>query len=167
MALLERCDEGAAEITDRFTKVDDDAGLPATGGVIVSLARFEAEKAALLGRDGDLGVWLNSDESPTAIEADLGGLAVVACNFPAFSDGRAFSYARLLRERFGYTGEIRAIGEVMLEQVAFMVRSGFSTFELRDLKDIAEFKAVCDEVRVVYQPTGDGQATALQRRLGR
>lgn len=167
MALLERRDEGAVEINDRFTRVDDEAALPATGDVLVSLSRFDSEKDALLVRDGELGVWLDSNESPTAIEGDLGGLAVVACNFPAFNDGRAFTYARLLRERFGYKGEIRAIGEVMLEQVAFMVRSGFSTFELRDLKDLAEFKAVCDEVRFVYQPTGDGQATALQRRLGR
>ena len=61
---------------------------------------------------------------------------------------------------------MRAIGEVMLEQITFMVRSGFSTFELKDLKELDEFKRVCDEVRVVYQPTGDGRQTALQRRLG-
>ena len=87
-----------------------------------------------------------------------GGAAVV--------DDRGFSYARLLRERYGYEGEVRAIGEVMLEQAPFMVRSGFSSFDIQDLSDIAEFKAVVEEVRTVYQPTGDGRATALQRRLG-
>ena len=166
MALLENTDGGAAVIEDRYTRVDDEAALP-DGPVLVSLARFQAEREALLGREADLGVWLDSDESPDAIEADLGSLALVACNFPAFNDGRAFSYARLLRERYGYEGEVRAIGEVMLEQAPFMVRSGFSTFEIQDVSDVAEFKAVVEEVRTVYQPTGDGRATALQRRLGR
>ena len=166
MALLERKDGGAAVIEDRFTRIDDDAALP-DGPVIVSLSRFLEERDALLARDAELGVWLDSDESPTPLEADLGSLAVVACNFPAFNDGRGFSYARILRERFGYEGEVRAIGEVMLEQAPFMVRSGFSTFELQDVSDVAEFKAVVEEVRTVYQPTGDGRATALQRRLGR
>ena len=166
MALLERRDDGAAVIEDRFTIVADDAALPASGGVIVSLDRFEAERESLLARDGELGVWLASDQGPEPLADDLDRLAVVACDFPAFNDGRAFSYARILRERYGYKGEVRAIGEVMLEQAPFMVRSGFSTFDLRD-GDEAEFKAVCDEVRVVYQPTGDGRVTALQRRLGR
>ena len=114
MALLEHREDGAAEIEDRFTIVGDEDALPASGGVIVSLSRFQSEKDALVARDGDLGVWLDSDESPTAIESDLGSLALVACNFPAFSDGRGFSYARILRERYGFKGEIRAIGEVML-----------------------------------------------------
>jgi uncharacterized protein (DUF934 family) len=166
MALLERKNGGATVVEDRFTSVGDDAALP-EGGVIVSLARFRAERGALLARDGELGVWLDSDESPAAIADDLGSLAVVACNFPAFNDGRGFSYARLLRERYAYEGEVRAIGEVMLEQAPFMVRSGFSTFELHDVEDVAEFKAVVEEVRTVYQPTGDGRETALQRRLGR
>jgi uncharacterized protein (DUF934 family) len=175
MALLERREDGAAAIDDRFARLDDESALPESGGVLVSLSRFEAEQDALLAREGELGVWLASNESPKSLVEALsassaGGLerlALVALDFPAFSDGRAFSSARLLRERYGYKGEIRAIGEVLLEQIAFMVRSGFTTYEIEDPKALEEFKAVCDEVRVVYQPTGDGQATALQRRLGR
>jgi len=167
MALLERREDGADEVADRFVRIADDEKLPASGGAIVSLTRFEAEKDALLAREGELGVWLSSDESPKALAEFLDRLAVVACDFPAFSDGRAFSYARLLRERYGYKGEVRAIGEVLLEQIPFMVRSGFNTFEVEDPATLAGFKAVCEEVRVVYQPTGDGQTTALQRRLGR
>ncbi|MBJ19298.1 MAG: DUF934 domain-containing protein [bacterium] len=167
MALLERCDAGAEVIEDRFTRVSDEAALPAAGGVIVSLSRFEAQRDVLLARGGELGVWLKSAESPKALTDVLDRLAVVACDFPAFSDGRAYSYARLLRERHGYKGEVRAIGDVLLEQIPYMVRSGFSTFEIEDPAMPDAFKAVCDEVRVVYQPTGDGQPTAMQRRLGR
>ncbi len=166
MALLERRDDGAVVIEDRFTRVEDDAALPTSGGVLVSLGRFQSERDALLARDGELGVWIASDEGPEPLAADLDRLALVACDFPAFSDGRGFTYARILRERFGFKGAIRAIGEVMLEQAPYMARSGFSEFDLQD-GDEAEFKAVCDEVRVVYQPTGDGRVTALQRRLGR
>ena len=167
MALLERQGDGAAIIADRFTRVADEEALPASGGVLVSLARFEAEKSELLARDGELGVWLESGETPAAIADDLSGLALVALDFPVFSDGRAFSSARLLRERFGYKGEIRAIGDVLCEQVPFMLRSGFDTFEMASENALEEFAAVVGEVRVVYQPTGDGRATALDARLGR
>jgi uncharacterized protein (DUF934 family) len=166
MALLERRNEGAVEIEDRFLRVADEDPLPAEGPVLVSLDRFLAERDALIARDGALGVWLASNQSPVALAESLASLDLVACDFPSFSDGRGFSYARLLRERYGFGGELRAIGEVMLEQAPFMVRSGFNTFELRDVRNVDEFKAVCDEVRVVYQPTADGRATALQRRLG-
>jgi uncharacterized protein (DUF934 family) len=167
MALLELGAEGPRAAADGFLRVDDETPLPPEGAVIVSLGRFQAERDALLVRDGELGVWLDSDESPKDLADSLGQLALVACNFPAFNDGRAFSYARLLRERYGYVGQIRAIGEVLLEQISFMVRSGFDAFEIDDPKALDEFARVCEEVRVVYQPTGDGQETALQRRLGR
>ena len=70
------------------------------------------------------------------------------------------------RERYRYQGQVRAIGEVLIEQLAFMVRSGFDAFEIEEPKALEEFERVCAEVRVVYQPTGDGMTTALQRRLG-
>lgn len=167
MALLERQGDGAAVIVDRFIKVDDEEGLPTSGGLLVSRARFEAEKASLLARKGELGVWLKSDESAGSIAEDLGSLTLVALDFPVFSDGRAYSTARLLRERYGYTGELRAIGDVLCEQLPFMLRSGFDTFEMASEKAVEEFKSVISEVRVVYQPTGDGRATAIDARLGR
>ena len=166
MALLERREGGgAAQIEDRYVRLADDEAAPPAGAILVSLARFEAEREALLARDDDLGVWLASDQSPSALASDLERLALVALDFPVFNDGRAFSSARLLRERHGFKGELRAIGDVLLEQLAFMVRSGFSTFETEDPNALAEFEQVVGEVRVVYQPTGDGQMTALQRRL--
>ena len=90
---------------------------------------------------------------------------MVALDFPVFSDGRAYSSARLLRERYGYEGELRAVGDVLCEQLTFMLRSGLETFEIQSVDALDEFNSVISEVRVVYQPTGDGQATAIDRRL--
>lgn len=167
MVLLERQGDGAAIIADRFLRVTDEEGLPVSGGVLVSLARFQAERESLLSREGELGVWLKSDESPTAIAEDIDRFALVALDFPVFSDGRAFSYARLLRERYKYVRELRAIGDVLCEQLPFMLRSGFDTFEMPSAKAVEEFNAVISEVRIVYQPTGDGRSTAIDLRLGR
>jgi len=167
MALLESRSDGPALVEDRFQRVGDDAALPAEGAIVVSLARFEKERDALLARKAPLGVWLASSESPAALAKDLDRLALVALDFPVFSDGRAFSSARLLRERYGYAGEVRAIGDVLCEQLPFMIRSGFDRFEMKSPKALEEFRAVVGEVRVVYQPTGDGRVTAIDRRLGR
>lgn len=163
--LIEKRGAPPAIIEDRFAKVEDDAVLPESGGVLVSLARFLSEKDALLARDAALGVWLQSNESPAAIAEDLDRIAMVALDFPVFSDGRAYSSARLLRERYGYEGELRAVGDVLCEQLTFMLRSGFETFEIQSVDALDEFNSVISEVRVVYQPTGDGQATAIDRRL--
>jgi uncharacterized protein (DUF934 family) len=165
MPLLERRDGAAEIVVDRFERVADDDALPEAGGVLVSLTRFAAERDTLLSRDGELGIWLQSSESPDAIVEDLGRIVLVALDFPVFSDGRAYSSARLLRERYGYKGEVRAIGDVLCEQLAFMLRSGFDTFEMQSVDALDEFNAVVSEVRIVYQPTADGKATAIDRRL--
>lgn len=167
MALLERRADGPAIIEDRFQRLDDAGPIPEQGAILVSLPRFEKERDALLARKAPLGVWLASKETPAGIAKDLDRLALVALDFPVFSDGRAFSSARLLRERYGFKGELRAIGDVLCEQLPFMVRSGFDTFDMKSPRALEEFKAVVGEVRVVYQPTGDGRATAIDRRLGR
>lgn len=169
--LLELNGMQASDVEDRFIRIEDDAALPASGAVLVSLTRLLEEKKALLARADALGVWLRSDESPEAI-ADLLGeagekLEVIALDFPAFADGRAFSSARLLRERYGFKGQVRAIGEVLCEQLPFMIRSGFDAFEMQSATALKDFKAIVGEVRVVYQPTGDGRRTALDERLGR
>jgi uncharacterized protein (DUF934 family) len=164
MTLLDRRGDVVSIIEDRFARIDDDAALPTSGDVMVSLGRFSDEKDALLARTGEIAVWLRSDESPTDLEADLDRIATLALDFPVFSDGRAFSSARILRERLGYKGELRAIGDVLCEQLPFMVRSGFDTFDMQSDTALEEFEAVIGEVKVVYQPTGDGKETALVRR---
>jgi uncharacterized protein (DUF934 family) len=116
---------------DPFVTVTDDAAeLPADAPVLVGLERWQQDKAALRARGQPVGVRLKSDQSPELIEDDLDSLAVVALEFPAFRDGRAYSYARILRERYGYAGEVRAVGDVLLEQLHFMLRTGFNAFEI-------------------------------------
>ena len=97
----------------------------------------------------------------------LAGVKLVVLDFPKFTDGRAYSQARLLRERLGYAGELRATGAVFLDQLPFLLRCGFDSFE-SDQKGFGEALARARTLfSVVYQPTGDGRATAAQLRLGR
>jgi uncharacterized protein (DUF934 family) len=152
---------------DTFAMFDADEPMPAEGDVIVSLERWERDREALLQRADRIGVRLASDESPDRIGADLDALDVVALEFPGFRDGRAYSYARLLRDRFGYAGEIRAVGNVLIEQLAFMLRVGFDAFELQSDDAAGDFRAVVDEISVRYQPSGDDQASAIELRHGR
>ncbi len=105
---------------------------------IVSLKRWQAERDALLplAQAGKLGVWLDSIETVDLIEADISSFSLIALNFPVFTDGRAYSGARLLRERHGYQGELRAIGDVLVDQLYLMNRIGFDALALRDDQDL-------------------------------
>jgi uncharacterized protein (DUF934 family) len=95
----------------------------------------------------------------------LDRLATVALLFPSFRDGRAYSQARLLRERHGYDGELRATGQVLRDQFVFMSRAGFDAFEVKKDADADAFAATMKRYSVFYQPTGDGRVTALHRRM--
>ena len=171
MALVEKGSDGATIVEDSFTTVADEESFPESGDILVSLDRLRQDHKDLRARDGAVGVWLRSDQSPrdleTAVEGELGWISLIALDFPTFGDGRGYSSARILRERLGFKGELRAIGDVLCEQLAFMLRSGFDTFEMSSPNALDEFSAVATEVRIVYQPTGDGQATAIDLRLGR
>jgi len=149
-------------VEDDWQHVADDAELP-TGPVIISEARWRQERPALLARGEPVGVRLPNTANIAEIAADLPVLALVALEFPKFADGRAYSQARLLRERYGFTGEIRAVGDVLRDQLFFMARSGFNAFELRadrSLEDALEaFKDFSDS----YQPAAD-QSLPLYRR---
>jgi len=105
-----------------------ETGLPA-GEVIVPAQYWLEHRAELLSR-GNIGLWLAGDQSPAMIAEDLHKLAVVAVDFPLFTDGRGFSYGRMLREHFDYKGEVRAIGQFIRDQLYYLSRCGFDAFAL-------------------------------------
>ncbi len=151
-------------VDDTFVYIDDDATLPADGAVIVNLERWQSSREELLQRDEPVGVRLRSDQPPELIGAGLDKLAVVALEFPGFRDGRAYSYARLLREKYDYRGELRAVGDVHLEQLHFMVRTGIDAFEIHSEDPKGDFEIAATDFSVWYQPTADGRRTAVELR---
>ncbi|WP_395671057.1 DUF934 domain-containing protein [Phenylobacterium sp.] len=148
---------------DPFTRVTDDWAIP-KGDVIISLTRFQAEGEALLAEGRKVGVVLDSHEEVEALAYDLPRLSVVAFNFPKFGDGRAYTNARLLRERFGFKGEVRAVGDVLREQALFMVRTGFDAYEPADGSTPETWGAAVDRYRHVYQRGADARSPAYMER---
>ena len=126
MAILKH---GALQPNDWLTVADDEA-LPEGKPVVVTLDRFLKERDTLVGRNAPLGLTFKSDQSPVAVADDLTRFPLIVLEFPKFNDGRAFSQARQLRERYGYCGELRASGQVLRDQLLFMARCGFDAFEI-------------------------------------
>ena len=150
---------------DAFVHVADDAPLPAEGAILIPAARFLDDPDLISRRLGKTGVvWPNNRDLDDLVPY-LDRLAVVALVFPTFRDGRAYSQARLLRERFLYRGELRATGQVLRDQFVFMLRAGFDAFEVKKAADAEAFAQTAKRYSVFYQPTGDGRVTALNRRM--
>jgi uncharacterized protein (DUF934 family) len=139
---------------DRFTTVADDESAP-KGDVFISLTRFQADGEALFADGRDIGVRIEAGESVDDLAYDLPRIAVVALVFPTFRDGRAFSSAALLRERYAYKGEVRAVGDVWREQARFMVRCGFDAFEPVDGSSPEAWGRAAGDFRHVYQRAAD------------
>lgn len=163
---MQRIIKNREVVDDRWHLLPKDATLetvPNCDDVIIPLNLWLEHGPALRGRDGGLGVWLDADEEPEAIANDLGHFQVIAVNFPAFTDGRGFSTARLLRERFGYKGEVRAIGDVLRDQLFFMQSCGFDAYAIRADRDPQAALAGLDDFSEVYQ-TSVTQPQPLFRR---
>lgn len=137
-----------------FTGLEDVDNLP-TGDIYIPLEEWQGKREALLQRNSRLGVILENTDEVDILAADLDRLDLIVLQFPKMADGRAFSQARLLRDRLGYKGEIRAVGDVLQDQVFYMQRCGFNSFELRDDQDIPTVIAAFDEMTVTYQPAAD------------
>lgn len=137
----------------------------APGKVIVPLSVWQAQRETLIGRP-ELGVWLASNERPEALQEDVAKFAVIAVDFPKFADGRGYTIAYLLRERLGYKGELRAIGDVLRDQLFYMQRVGFDSFAPRADKDIGEALKGLGDFSEVYQASND-QPLPLFRRVQR
>ena len=150
---------------DAFTDVADEDAVP-EGPVIVSLTRFQAEGDALLTGNRAVGVRIQADENVEDLAYDLPRVAVVAVVFPKYRDGRGYTSARLLRERYGYTGEVRAVGDVLREQAGFMVRCGFDAFVPADGSTPEEWTAAASRYRHVYQRAADARVPAFEERRG-
>ena len=157
--------KNAKIVSDLFVHVADGAGLPGDGAVLISAARFLEDPEALSKRADKTGViWPNNRDLDDLVPY-LDRLAAVALVFPSFRDGRAYSQARLLRERHGFAGELRATGQVLRDQFVFMLRAGFNAFEVKKESDAEAFASTAKRYSVFYQPTGDGRVTALNRRM--
>lgn len=141
------------------------AALPA-GKVLVPFALWQAERDALVaGRSRDeLGVWLAPDSEPADLVADFDRIALIGVDFPRFADGRGYSIARLLRERHGWTGELRALGDVLRDQLLYLSRCGFDAFAVRADKDIHDALHAFGEFSQRYQGAVDNPAPLFRRR---
>jgi uncharacterized protein (DUF934 family) len=157
--------KGGKIVADPLIHVADDAEIPDERAILISAARFLGDAEALSQRAGKTGVIWPNNRDVEDLVPHLGKLAAIALVFPTFRDGRAYSQARLLRERHGYKGELRATGQVLRDQFVFMLRAGFDAFEVKKESDAEAFAATVKRYSVFYQPTGDGRITALHRRM--
>jgi uncharacterized protein (DUF934 family) len=153
-----------AIVEDGFAHIADGAELPASGDVIVSLDRYRELRSQLQQRNGRIGVQLHSDQEAKDIAEFASELSVIAVEFPNFKDGRGYTTARLLRERFGYKGELRAVGDVLRDQLFYMLRCGFDAFELKPGKDIDGALNAFREFSVTYQGAADDPRPLFRRR---
>jgi len=139
------------------------ADVPSAGRVIVPLALWIAHRDALIAR-GDVGVWLAPADDPDALRADIAALPVIAVDFPQFTDGRGYSTGRLLREKYRFAGELRAVGDVLRDQLYYLSACGFNAFALRDDRDLeAALKGFAD-FSDNYQSTVRQPAPLFRRR---
>ena len=166
MAIIIKDKQVAADPWQRLELGSDGSlpTVPASGDIIVPLALWQGRRDELLARPGRLGVWLNSNEEPAAIAEDLRLFGVVAVNFPKFIDGRGFSIGRLLRERYGWRGELRAIGDVFRDQLFFLSSCGFNAFALRAGEDPQEALAAFGDFSETYQNSVERPLPLFRRR---
>lgn len=148
---------------DAFAALSDDAPLP-DGAVLVSLSRFQTERDALVARNAPIGVRLKSDQSPEELGEDVHRLSLVVLEFPKFRDGRPFSWARLLRTRLGFKGEVRAAGDFLYDQIAYQKRVGFDAWEVASDFTPDDLHRALNEIGNVYQPSADGRKTIRELR---
>jgi uncharacterized protein (DUF934 family) len=151
----------AAEWTDAQA-AGNAARVGQSPGVILGLDQWLAERDLWIGRNLRLGVLLSPEHKVEQLAPDLGRLSLVACSFSGPSEGRGYTQGRLLRERYAFQGELRATGYVRIDQLFFLARCGFNSFELAD-NDLAAADAAFSTFTAAYQPANDrGLAHKLQ-----
>ena len=152
---------------DTWLTAETEADLQREGPLFVTLELWQGARERLTGRNAPLGLRLRSDQSAEDLAGDLENFAAIALVFPKFTDGRAFSTARILRERLGFEGELRAVGAVKRDQLAFLQRCGFDAVEVPEDKDAEAWLESLREFSHWYQPAADGLSAiaALRHRL--
>jgi uncharacterized protein (DUF934 family) len=152
-------------VADQYVRILDDAPIPDGVPVIILAARFLADAAELARREAPTGVLWPNNRRIAELAPYLDRLALVALSFPSFKDGRAYSQARVLREQYGFRGELRAVGNVLRDQFLFLLRAGFDAFEVTKDADAAVFAEAVTHYSVFYQPAGDRRIPALRARI--
>jgi len=149
----------------------EDGTLPALDAltasrVLVPFAWWKEVREELVAAHGpeSLGVWLAPDDEPADLVGDFDKISLIGVDFPVFRDGRGYSIARLLRERYGWRGELRAIGDVLRDQLDYMARCGFDAFAVRADKDIHDALKAFGELSVQYQAAVDIALPLFRRR---
>lgn len=153
-------------VEDIWTHLEDDQDLPTTGDVSVSLERWANDRDALNARDGRLALRLDPEDDVRTLKDDLVHFHMIVIAFPVFTDGRGYSHARILRDQLGYQGELRAVGEVLRDQIFYMHRVGFESFEtapglsldsaLEGLRDFSvTYQAAADDPRPLFRRADD------------
>lgn len=156
--------KGGRIADDPWRHLDDAESLPDGAPATVSLNRWSAERAVLSERNGRLGLRLPNDAAPLALADDIARFDLIALFFPRFTDGRAYSQARLLRGRLGFRGELRATGNVLRDQLMFMQRCGIDAFEVGNRALTENWLAALGEFHIFYQPAEDGEPSIARRR---
>jgi len=153
-----------AIVADRWTLFREAPGdLAPDCSAIVPLAWWSEQRSALLAR-GEIGVWLAPDADPQALAADVASLPLIAVDFPQFTDGRGYSIARLLRERYGFAGELRAIGEVLRDQLFYLRQCGFNAFAVRSERNLEDALRGLRDFSDSYQATAATPLPLFRRR---
>ena len=151
---------------DPFVRVEEGDAVGPDAAVLLTLSQWQAEPERWGAHAGPVGVLLGPDDEPAEIAPDLERLALVAVEFPVFTDGRGFSTARLLRERHGWRGELRAVGDVLRDPLFYMARCGFDTFALADGVDVDGALSAFADFHDAYQAAFDRDALFARRFRG-
>lgn len=139
-------------VEDNWLHLEDDMA-QTSGDITVSLSRWQAEHEILAEHDGQLGLRLNGDDPLEEIVADLDNFSLIVLNFPAFTDGRCYSFARLLRDRYDFQGEIRAQGDILHDQLFYMAQCGINSFEMLHSHSLVDAMKAFDDFSESYQAT--------------
>lgn len=150
---------------DSWVYLGTDTDIAPDAEVIIPIEQFEDSPTRWLERNARWGLLLEPDTDLEAVAAALSAASLIAIRFPKFTDGRGYSLARLLRQRYGYAGELRAIGDINREQLMYLERCGFDAFELKAGRSIEDALSAFEELPTRYQSAADSAVPIWQRRL--